>query len=549
MTTDDAGSARPNTTYHAELARILHRQGVDVIYGLIGDGNLFFVDHFRNVLGGRYVGAVHESNAVMMAAGHAGVTDSVGVATVTHGPGLSNTITPLIECAKSSIPLVLIAGDTSRLQRHSPQDIPQRPLIVATGAGFEQARSPETLASDVATAFRRAWAEQRPIVLNVPIEFTWVDVPASPPAPPAVPLRPAMAPDPDGLDTALGIIMSAKRPLVLAGRGALDAREPLVRLAREIGAPLATTVQAKDLFLGEPADLGIFGSLATVTTQQVIAESDCIIAFGASLNPKTTDDGGLLAGKALVQCDVDVAAIGDFAVPDAAVLGDAGLTASTLVRWLQEAECRPTRFGERTIELLEQPPHRLSGTIRDGAVDVQTALRHLDTLLPEDRAVVVDVGRFALYALRIMHATDARSWQWAGAGFAAIGLGTGMAIGASSARPDRPTVLVAGDGGFMLGGLNELTTAVQHGLDLVVVVCNDGSYGAEHIQFTGRDLDPAISVFTWPDFAAMAAAMGATGVTVTSEDDLHSLGEVIDRRVGPLLIDIRLDPERVTSFE
>jgi acetolactate synthase-1/2/3 large subunit len=547
MTDNDPRTTR--TTYHAELATLLRQQGVDVVFGLIGDGNLFFVEHFRTMAGSRYVDAVHESNAVMMAAGYATVTNRVGVATVTHGPGLSNVVTPLIECVKSSIPLVLIAGDTRQLDRYSPQKIAQEPLIAATGAGFEQARSPETLASDLSTAFRRAWSEKRPIVLNVPIEHTWVEVAPSSytPAPRALP---AMAPDPDALDTALGILMSVKRPLVLAGKGALDAREPLVELARTIGAPLATTAQAKDLFVGEPADLGIFGSLSTVAAQHVIAEADCIISFGASLNPKTSDDGGLLSGKTVVQVDIDVAAIGNFVPAHAAILGDSALTATTLTRWLREAEREPSSFsGPRTIQRLAEQPRPLGEGSRPGTVDIQTALRHLEEILPADRSVVVDVGRFALYALRLVHAPDARSWLWSGAGFAAIGLGMGAAVGTAAARPDRPTVLLAGDGGFMLGGLNEFTTAVRHGLDVICVVCNDGSYGAEHIQFTGRDLDPSLSLFDWPDFAGMAEALGGTGFRVANEQDLQQLGSVIEGRTGPLLIDLRLDPDRVTSFE
>lgn len=539
-----------NRTYHVELAELLHRQGVDTIFGLIGDGNLFFVDHFQRLTGSRYVGAVHEASAVMMAAGYAAVMNRVGVATVTHGPGLSNALTPLIECAKSSIPLVLIAGDTARKDRYSPQKIAQRPLVVATGAGYEQARSPETLEHDLYTAFRRAWSEKRPIVLNIPIEFTWAQVRPSTAPQQARRMLPTMPPDPEALDAALGIIASVRRPIILAGKGALDAREPLLELAATIGAPLATTAQAKDLFVGAPADLGIFGNLSTVAAQQIISESDCIISFGASLNPKTTDDGDLLEGKALVQCDVDVAAIGNFVSPNASILGDAALTATALTSWLRDAECEPTGFnGARTTQRLAHRTDSIDTSVRAGTVDVQTALRHLDAILPEDRAVVVDVGRFALYALRVMHAPDARSWMWAGAGFAAIGVGMGAAIGAAAARPERPTVLVAGDGGFMLGGLNEFTTAVRHQLDVICVVCNDGSYGAEHIQFTGRELDPSISLFEWPDFAGMAEAMGGTGIRVTSQDDLAALKDAIDARTGPVLIDVRLDPDRVTSFE
>ncbi|MGY2066531.1 thiamine pyrophosphate-binding protein [Blastococcus sp. SYSU DS0619] len=535
--------------FHAQLAEALLRHDIGALYGLIGDGNLFFVDHFVRELGGRYIPAVHEANAVMMAAGHARVTGRVGVATVTHGPGLANTVTALIEAVKSRIPLVLLAGDTSRLETWGPQNVDQQPLVLATGAGFEVVRSPLTLEADLETALRRAWSERRPIVLNMPIEYMWVDVEPSPARPPLALTRPRTAPDPEALDAAVGIILSANRPIVLAGQGALDARDELVELARAIGAPLATTMQAKDLFAGEPANLGIFGSLSTIAAQEIIAESDCVIAFGASLNPKTTYDGELLTGKALVHCDAEPASIDRFVGVSASVLGDAALTARTITEWLREADVTTTRFdGERTTSRLV-PPSRRGTPGRPGTVDAQTALLHLDEALPDDHAVVCDVGRFALYALRVMEAPDARSWLCSGAGFAAIGMGMGMAIGSCVARPDRPTVLVVGDGSFMLGGLNELTTAVQQGLDLVCIVCNDGSYGAEHIQFVNRDLDPSLSDFDWPDFAGTAEALGARGVTVTSEEELGRIDDALRDRDRPVLIDLRLDPYRVTSLE
>ncbi|WP_370615431.1 thiamine pyrophosphate-binding protein [Mumia sp. Pv 4-285] len=536
------------TTYQAELARRLSEHEVDVVYGLIGDANLFFVDHWVREIGGRYVGAVHEANAVMMAAGHARATGVVGVATVTHGPGLTNVVTALVECAKSSIPVLVIAGRTSDLRRHAPQKIVQRPLVEATGAGFESARAADTLEADLSHALRRAGAERRPIVLEVPIDMMGQEVSASSGAV-APPLTlPPSTPDPDSIDAALGIVMSARRPIVLAGQGALHAREPLVRLAAKLGAPLACTAQAKDLFAGEPAYLGIFGTLATTAAQDVIADSDCVLAFGASITPETSDKGGLLAGRTLVQCDEDAAAIGRFVRPDAAIVADASATAKELVRWLDEAEVEPSGFAARAEARLAEPLRRVAAPGRPGTVDLQDVFRHLNDVLPSERTVVVDVGRFALHALRVLTAPDARSWMWAGAGFASIGLATGMAIGAAAARPGRPTVLVAGDGGFALGGLNEFTTAVQHELDLICVVANDGSYGAEHIQFTGRGLDPALSLLTWPDFAAVATAMGGEGVTISTSEELSAVGDTIARRTRPLLIDVRLDPDRVTSF-
>src|SRR4051812_37326668 len=155
----------------------------------------------------------------MMAAGHARATGEVGVATVTHGPGLTNTLTPLIECAKSSIPVLLVAGRTSDRRRDSPQKVDQRPLVEATGAAFLRAHCCDTLAADLATALRWAEAERRPVVLELPVDHMWDEM-VPPPVPAPQPVTPPSAPDPDAVDTALGIVLSADRPVILAGQGA-----------------------------------------------------------------------------------------------------------------------------------------------------------------------------------------------------------------------------------------------------------------------------------------------------------------------------------------
>ncbi|MFF0445446.1 thiamine pyrophosphate-dependent enzyme [Streptomyces sp. NPDC004609] len=129
--------------------------------------------------------------------------------------------------------------------------------------------------------------------------------------------------------------------------------------------------------------------------------------------------------------------------------------------------------------------------------------------------------------------------------FGSLGLGMGSAVGAACAAPERPTLLVTGDGGFMMGGLTEFTTAVRHGLDLVVVVLDDGAYGAEHIQFRGKDMDPAISTFDWPDLGPVATALGGRGLTVRDTAGLDRALAALPGRDRPVLIDVKLDPDRV----
>jgi len=228
------------------------------MFGLIGDANMFLAHSFAHEFGGRYLGAAHESGATFMGFGYADLSGRLGVVTVTHGPALTNTLTGLIEGVRGRTPMLLIAGDTATTSRTNIQDVAQRDVVMPTGAGFEQARTPQTALDDLAIAVRRAFVERRPIVLNVPSDFMWADVNYS-----DIPVfssgRPVAYPDPAVVQAVAERIAAAERPVVLAGRGAIEARGALLRLASRIGAPVATTLKAKDLFRGEPFDLGIVG--------------------------------------------------------------------------------------------------------------------------------------------------------------------------------------------------------------------------------------------------------------------------------------------------
>jgi thiamine pyrophosphate-dependent acetolactate synthase large subunit-like protein len=211
---------------------------------------------------------------------------------------LTNTVTSLIESVRDRTPMLLLVGDTPVEDPDALQDIPQRGLVEVTGAGFVQVRTPHTVAIDVATAVRRAYREQRPIVLNIPTEFDWQEVEYDQLTPPTFTYQ-ATEPASAAMDDAVGLIASSRRPIVLAGRGAAStqARSALIELAQRIGAPVATTLQGKDLFRGEPHNLDIFGTLSHEVALDAIGQSDCIIAVGASLNKWTTASGSLLNGK------------------------------------------------------------------------------------------------------------------------------------------------------------------------------------------------------------------------------------------------------------
>ena len=534
---------------HESIAKALADLGVTTIFGLVGDGNLFTVYSYSTQCGGTYVSAASEAGAVLMAIGYAMTSGELGVATVTHGPGVTNTVTALVQGVRSHTPIVLLAADTPGSNRDHPQNISQRDVVLPTGAGFEQLRSPDTIGIDVSTACRRALVEQRPLVLNVPADFNMHDVdPAVVPRLP--PFHRAIGPDPVAMDAAVGLIASANRPIILAGRGAIGptARASLLLLAERIGAPVATTLKAKDLFRGEPFDLGLFGTLSAPATVDTILESDCIIAFGASLNEWTTASGTYLAGRRVVHCDIEYGQIGRSAPVDVAVVGDAAVVADTVVAWLDRAEVARTGFRSDALSrrLAEGAQAHLEYPSTSETVDIRAALQAIEEALPTDRTVVFDSGRFILSALGALRAPEPRAWVTT-LDFASIGLGAPTAIGAAYGRPGHPVLLVTGDGGFMLGGLAEFNSAVRHGVDLVTVVLNDGSYGAELRHLRAHGVETSLSQFEWPDFAPLAVALGGDGFTVSGTDDLGRLPDVIAERRGPLLIDFKLDPFKVAG--
>jgi thiamine pyrophosphate-dependent acetolactate synthase large subunit-like protein len=534
-------------TFHAAMAKCLVDLGVDTMFGLVGDGNVFMVDRFIRAEGGRYVGMTHEAGAVLAANGYSQLAQTVGVATVTHGPGLTNTVTSLIESVKARSPIVVIAGDTATADKYHLQKLAQREIVTSTGAGFEPVRTTSSLATDLSVAFWRAARERRPIVVNVPYEFLWSEVDYVP-AGPGPGVDQALAPDPAILDRAVGLLATARRPIVLAGRGAVDARDALIRLSGRLGAPLATTLKARDLFRDEPTDIGIFGSLSHDIAAEVILAADCVVAFGASLNRWTTADGAYLSGKSVVQVDIGRDAFGPELCPDVAVLGDAVITADMMTAWLDEGEVEPASLWAPGL------PQRLAAFAPSGqpefntdrTVDIRTALIAVEAAVPRERNLVFDGGRFVTEAWSILHAPDPRAFLMT-VNFGSIGLGMGTAIGAATARTDRPTLLVSGDGGFMLGGLVEFATACREGLDLIVVVLNDGSYGAEYVQFRARGMDPSISMICWPELAPVAEALGGEGATVRTVSDLDRLEDAIASRARPFLIDVKLDPAHITG--
>ncbi len=536
------------------VGQTLVRLGTRRVFGLLGSGNFYFANALV-AAGAEFTAARHEGGAITMADAYARLSRSVGVVTVHQGPGLTNALTGLAEAAKSRTPLVLVAADTSAGARRSNFWVDQAGLAASVGAVCEKVASASEAEAITVRAHDRARRERRPVLLSLPLDVQSeeCDLAGLSSFPEPGKVEP-VAPDPAAVGRLVELLTLARRPLLIAGRGAVlaGAGPELERLAERTGALLATSAAAHGLFAGSPWSLGISGGFASPVAAELIGQADLVVGFGVALNMWTTRHGRFIGPDAkVVQVDIEAEAIGAHRRVDLGVVADAAATARALL-----ADLGPWPVPHGTWRQPEVAARIASGSWRQtafedaggaGRIDPRTLSIELDRLLPDQRLVAVDSGHFMGWAPMYWRIPDEQGFVFTQA-FQSVGLGLATAIGAALARPDRLPVAVLGDGGLLMS-LPELETAVRLDLPMLVVVYNDAAYGAEVHHFRPQGADVDLVRFPETDFARLAAGFGAEGLTVRAPADLARVGSWLagDRR-PPLVVDAKINPEVVAGW-
>ena len=535
----------------AELVgRTLAQLGVGHAFGVVGSGNFGVTNALRRH-GVPFVAARHEGGAATMADAYARMSGTVAVVTLHQGCGLTNAMTGITEAAKSRTPLIVLAADTSASDLGSNFRIDQDALARSVGTVAERVHSADTAVADTVRAYRTAVAERRTVVLNLPLDVQASAAPDGTPdsVPPVLTatLAPAgpVRPPKEAVQDLVELLLTAERPVFVAGRGARSARDEILRLAEHAGALVATSAVANGLFAGDPFSVGISGGFSSPLTAELIRGADLIVGWGCALNQWTMRHGSLISeGTTVVQVDVEDGALGANRPIRLGVLGDCAATAGEALRALtydrpQAMEKYRTEANAALIagrsRWQDVPVDDISTADR---IDPRLLSITLDGLLPAERILSVDSGNFMGYPSTHLSVPDEFGFCFTQA-FQSIGLGLYTAIGAALARPDRLPVLGTGDGGFLMG-ISELETAVRLELPLVVIVYNDAAYGAEVHHFTAAE---DLSTVTFPDtdFAAVARGYGADGITVRGAEDLSAVRGWLDGpRSRPLVIDAKI---------
>jgi acetolactate synthase I/II/III large subunit len=530
------------------VAGDLARYGARRCFALLGTAN-FKISHALVEAGVELISARHECNAASMADAYAKASGELTLVSVHSGPGLTNALTGIGEAAKSRTPLLVLAGDVPSGAVKNNFYIEQADMVRAVGALPERLHTPSSAREDTLRAVTRALRDRQTVVLSLPLDVQHAPLASNLPPLDLPPAAGRLYPDPRSIERLADALQRAERPLILGGRGAVisDAEATLDALAARTGALLATSVCGHGLFSGSPWSLGISGGFSSPIADTLIAESDCIVAFGASLTQWTTKKGKLIGpGAVVAQVDVETSRLGYQMPIEIAVLGDAKATAELLLAEFDRrgAASRPGRRSAAIRERIragDNHHHPHPDESSRAFIDPRTLSKAVDAILPADRVVASDSGHFCGWVPRYLRVPNARA-SCLSHSFQSVGLGLPSAIGLAVANPGKLAVLGTGDGGFLMS-MADLETAVRLKLRLCILVYNDASYAAEVHYFRRQGYSVDIVQFPDTDFAAIARGYGARGVTVRTLGDLDAVKAwVAEGAPGVFVIDGKINP-------
>ncbi|MEU7241601.1 thiamine pyrophosphate-binding protein [Streptomyces sparsogenes] len=513
------------------LVAHLKSLGIDTVFGIVSVHNLPLVEAVDRHL--RFVPVRHEATAVNAADGYGRARGSIGCALTSTGTGAGNAAGSLIEALSSGTAVLHITGQIESAYLgggrgfiHETKD--QLGMLRAVSAYAATVPSPLDAGRILREATAAALAAPGgPASVEWPIDLQYAaqqDTGEAAPAPDT--------PRPDAVELAAAreLLASARRPLIWAGGGARRARPELLALLETTGAGLLSSNSGRGAVPEDhPLVLGNFAT--TPACRALLADADALVTIGTHFRSNETADYGLELPGAHIQIDVDEAALGRVYPARHALHGDA---ATVLPALTEAAACADTDWTARVTAVREDVRAALHEDIGPQAALCDA----LAAALPRGAVVARDVTiPSSSWGNRLLPIHDPRANIFPRGG--GIGQGLGMGIGAALARPDQPTVVIAGDGGLAVH-LGELLTTAQERPRLTLLVFNDGGYGVlRNMQDAYGERRSGVDLCT-PDFARLATACSLPYARVSAPADAAPVLEAALAADGPTLVEVDL---------
>jgi acetolactate synthase-1/2/3 large subunit len=535
------------------LVKSLEAANVDVMFGLPGGAILpaydpIFDSSIRHIL------VRHEQGAGHAATGYAQVTGRAGVCIATSGPGATNLVTPLMDAAMDSVPLIAITGQvpSAAIGTDAFQEADIRGITMPFTKHNYLVTNPDEIPGVIAEAFHIATTGRPgPVLVDVAKDalqkmttFNW---------PTSIKLagyNPQTTPDAQAITDAAALIAQSSKPVFYVGGGVIkaNAHKELRQLVELLGAPVVTTLMARGAFPdSHPLHMGMPGMHGTVAAVTALQKADLLITLGARFDDRVTGKLSTFAPNAkILHADIDPAEIGKNRHADVAVVGDVRETISALIPALKAALAK----SQPDLSTWMRQMNSLKATYplgydqpEDGSLSPQHVIQRIGQISGTDTIFTSGVGQHQMWASQFISYEHPRTWLNSG-GAGTMGYGVPAAMGAKVGAPDATVWAIDGDGCFQMTN-QELVTCALNNIPIKVAIINNESLGMvrqwQTLFYEGRYSNTNLESKRVPNFPMLAESMGCVGLSCERPEDLDkTIEKAMSINDQPVVVDFRV---------
>ena len=535
------------------LVKSLEAAGVEVMFGLPGGAILPAYDPiFDSTI--RHILVRHEQGAGHAATGYAQVTGRAGVCIATSGPGATNLVTPLMDAAMDSVPLVAITGQvpSAAIGTDAFQEADIRGITMPFTKHSYLITDPDEIPRAFAEAFHIATTGRPgPVLVDVAkdalqkmTKFNW---------PTSVNLagyKPQTTPNAQAITDAAALIAQSSKPVFYVGGGVIkaDASGELRKLVELLGAPVVTTLMARGAFPdSHPLHMGMPGMHGTVAAVTALQKADLLITLGARFDDRVTGKLSTFAVNAkIIHADIDPAEIGKNRHADVAVVGDVKETINALIPALKAALAKnqpDLSAWLRQMNSLKSTYPLGYDTPADGSLSPQHVIQRIGQISGTDTIFTAGVGQHQMWASQFISYEKPRTWLNSG-GAGTMGYGVPAAMGAKVGAPDTTVWAIDGDGCFQMTN-QELVTCALNNIPIKVAIINNESLGMvrqwQTLFYEGRYSNTSLDSKRVPNFPMLAESMGCVGLSCERPEDLDkTIEKAMSINNQPVVVDFRV---------
>ncbi|MFF3164490.1 thiamine pyrophosphate-dependent enzyme [Streptomyces sp. NPDC003273] len=543
----------------------LSELGVRQVFGVVGDALNPLTDAIRTTDGLEWVGCRHEEAAAFAASAQSQLTDTLGVCMGTVGPGSVHLLNGLYDAAKSHTPVLAIAGQVPLAELGSDyfQEVDNDALFSDVAVFRATVTSPDQLPQMLETAVRHALGRKGVAVLTVPGDLGERELTSDRPARFSL-NAPVSRPEESAVRRAAELLDRSERITLLVGQGARAARQDVLTLADRLAAPMVLTLKAKAGFEGDanPYQVGQTGLIGNPAAAQALQDADTLLMLGTDFPYRDWYP----EGRTVIQVDTEATHIGRRVPVEVGLVGDSGATVRDLLAHLTAAPAGSggardrshldkarERFDKwRTGQArLADPAHdkgvvgRIRSALDNRAHDIrpEALAAAVDRAAADDAVFTSDTGMATVWLSRFVEMRGERRL------IGSYNLGSmanamPQALGAQCLDRERQVVAFCGDGGLSML-LGDLMTLKTYRLPVKLVVFDNRRLGMVKLEQEQAGLPEFGTVLDNPDFAAVAEAMGITGIRVTDPADVEGAVRRAFDDPGPVLLDVLTNPDEI----